>query len=159
MADYKWINNEQTEVLKYSGGCMAENGYGWDEFQRYLDSGGQVDPWKTNEQILEDARSEKLQDLKTEKNSRVDAVVGTSDKRKKDKLLARTIKLLRRETKGIAKAKELAELDQMEALDDFLDYLDSEYDAAEAWLEDGSRILEQIQGYDVTTDPAWTVVS
>ncbi|MBL4901116.1 MAG: hypothetical protein JKY62_00500 [Desulfocapsa sp.] len=156
MNKYKWLNKEETEIRRLSDSAtISENGNGGQEFKDYLAHGGQVDPWRTVEEILEAALAEKRQELRDEKNRRVAAVIGSSDSRKKDKILARTIKLLRRETKNKATPQEVAELDSMEALDDLLDDLDNDLDTAEAWLEDPARTLEQIQGYDVVTEPGW----
>jgi len=51
MSDYKYLNQEQTMVLKYEGNWhITEGGKGWDEFLAYRDAGGEVDPWITKEE-------------------------------------------------------------------------------------------------------------
>ena len=158
MNEYKIENVDGTGtlILKYPGTYITENGHGWQKYLEYLAGGGQVDPWKTSEELMGEALTSKLQELRAEKNSRVDAAVGSSDPRRKDKIVARSVKLLRRETKGTATTQEKAELDALEAIDDFLDALEGQHDAAKDWLEDAARTLEEIQGCDVVTDPGWS---
>lgn len=91
MNEYKWANKENTSVTKYGGDSIVEGGHGWSKLQTYIADGGQVDPWKTEEELLEAALTGKLQELLAEKNSRVDAVVGTSDPRKKVLFLAQEL--------------------------------------------------------------------
>ena len=53
MAEYKWTNAEKTAVLKYDDSWhIVENGRGWPEFQEYLNQGGEVDPYQTKDDAL-----------------------------------------------------------------------------------------------------------
>jgi hypothetical protein len=156
---YKFLNKDGTAVLKYPGTTIVEGGYGWQDYVDYVAAGGQTDPWKTPEELLTMERNDKLAELGVEHDRLVDIAVGTSSPRKKDKTIARTIKLLRRETKETITPAELAELNAMEAMDDHLDLLVDEYDAVEQWLEDPARSIEEIQGYDVAVDPGWSVMA
>lgn len=160
MNQYKYAGPTESDGVfdQLNNVAIAFNGKGWAEFQEYISQDGLVDPWKTDEEILEAALAEKLLELRSEKNNRVDSAVGSSDPRKKDKVISRSVKLLRREMKGITTAEEEAELNALEVLDDYLDALDNDLGIAEAWLEDPARTLEQIQGYDVVTDPGWSIL-
>jgi hypothetical protein len=160
MSEYRWTSDNQTSVLRLSDNAnIVKNGSGWDEFLEYTTDGGQVDPWKTDEQIYQDALFQKLKSLRIEKDNRSDSAVATSDPRKKDKMISRAVKLLRREMQGKASANETAELDNLSVVDDLLDSLDTDFKAAETWLSDPSRSIEQINGYNVVTDPGWSTLS
>lgn len=156
---WKFTNEEGTGAFEYATGISCiKDGHYWDAFQEYA-QGGQVDPWKTTEELLEMALADKLQELRAERDSRVDAAVGTGDSRRKDKIISRSVKLLRRELKGTITAEETTELDAMETLDNFLETVDMECDTAKAWLEDTGRTIEQIEGYNVGIDPSWPVLA
>lgn len=159
MADYK---NTENGVFRYADSAYIPSEPENKDYQEYLEyvaGGGATDPWKTTEELFDLALADKLQELRAERNSQVDAAVGTSDPRRKDRIISRSVKLVRRELKGTATSEEEAELNTMEALDNHLDDLDSEHDAAEQWLNDPARTIEQLQAYNVATDPGWSVLA
>lgn len=116
------------------------------------------------------ALAKKLLELETERNRRSDALVGTSDGRKKDKTISRAVKLLLRkvdlekeeeaETISASDQQKLddarAELSQVKALDDNLDAIYDAFEMSKTWLEDESRTFAEITSYDVTVDPGWS---
>lgn len=131
---------------------------GWEEFQDYVEVGGQVDPWKTEKELLENALTEKLQELHDEKNNRTDVAIGTSDPRKKDTKMAKSISLLLKKVNGLITPEQETELNAISSLFDHLDDLSNEHDVAESWLEDSERTLLEIQNYDVVVDTGWTAL-
>ena len=158
MIEWKYLNSEKTAALEYTTNrSCTKDGYGWNEFQEYLAGGSAVDPWRTPEEILEMSLKDKLNSLETEHNTRVDIATGTTSSRKKSKIIARMVKLTRKESQGRASQKEVDELNLMEGLDDYLDELDSTHDVVELYLEDSGRTLEEIENYNVQVDPNWPV--
>ena len=159
MNKYKWTNKEQTRITKKNPlSFITKDGYGWEDYLVYVAGGGLTDPWRTEEEILELTLRDKLASLTTEHNNRVDIATGTTSSRKKSKIISRMVKLTRKENQGRASQKEIEELDLMESLDDYLDELDSTSDEAERYLEDSMRTLEEIENYNVQTDPSWPVL-
>lgn len=108
-----------------------------------------------NEAELSDAIDNKVQELKTELDARVDASVPKSTSKKVDKILSRLIKLVYKSSQGRASVSEIAEMDLMEALDDYLDALTDAHLAAELWLRSPSRTLTEIVAYDAKNSPMW----
>jgi len=47
MNNYKYLDNERNSVRKYPSTDITKNGYGWSEFQKHLEEGGQVDPFQS----------------------------------------------------------------------------------------------------------------
>ncbi len=54
MAEYRWSSEEHISAIKYPGTSIVDGGYGWSEFQAYVDAGGEVDPYKTEADYLAD---------------------------------------------------------------------------------------------------------
>jgi len=153
---YKYLNQEKTHVRFLEDSSeIYSGGKGWGAFLAYVAGGGEVEPWKTALELLAEAVAGKIADLETEKNKRADGLAGTGKARTKTKMVARMVKLLRKEVKGNASPAEIAELDASQELDDAMDAVYAAAKTAEEWLADNQRTLTDIDNYDVVTDPAW----
>ena len=126
----------------------------WAEYQIWLDDGNTPDP------IIEvdDVLHPKLGELKTEYNSRCDSATGLTNGRTNNKEQSKHNRILRKESKGNASANDIEYLDNKDILDEYLDELDTAHDEAESYLEDPIRTIQEIQDYDVVTDPNWPIV-
>lgn len=63
MADYKYETEDQEWVRKYPETIFNQNSPLQEEFQNYLDGGGEVDPWKTETEILDESKALKKEEL------------------------------------------------------------------------------------------------
>ena len=153
---YKFLNKQGTEVRQESTkGTIAQGGFGWDSYLQWISEGGITDPWKTAEELHEISLADKLVELKSHLDVLSSATIPKSNSKNQAKMVARMVKLLRKESQGRASQKEVEELDQGEVLDNFLDAVTDCYDTAERWLEDNVRTLAEIENYNVTVDPQW----
>lgn len=157
MSDYKWNNADNTAIIKYPKIHINEGAKGWGVFQTYLAAGGQVDPWKTDIELLEEARTDKLLDLSTERDGRVDSVMGTNDIKKKLKAISRGVKLLKKKYENRATTLEIQELDDQESVDDYVENVNEAHETSIAWLKNEARTLIELNGYDVISYPTWPV--
>lgn len=62
---YKYANVEQTAVCVPSKGIygITPGVYLWDEYQEWLADGGVTEPWKSGEELLEEARAAKIAEI------------------------------------------------------------------------------------------------
>lgn len=69
MNEWKYTNEDNTGVMKIStgGSCLEGTNTMWQEFQNYLANGGQVDPWKTEQELKEEAHSSTLAGIEAKK--------------------------------------------------------------------------------------------
>jgi len=152
---YKFTNKEGTAVLRQPNLYIVESGYGWKQYLRYTEDGGLTDPYKSEEEIYEISLEEKIVELKAELDTKANSSKPNSNSKSDAKVVARLIKLVRKESQGRASTKEIEEIDLMEALDNYLDAITDTYDVAEIWLEAPERTIEEIESYDVVTGPGW----
>ena len=159
MNKYKWLNEDETFVHCYDLNITFNEGSSpWRDFQKYLEEGGSVDPWKTEEELYEMSLRDKLTELKNYLDSLSVSIIPPSRSKNQAKMIARMVKLLRKEVQGRASQNEVEELNRGELLDDYLDGITDCYDDAERWLEDSARSLAEIENYDVTVDPQWPIL-
>jgi len=107
------------------------------------------------ERSKESSLNLKLLELASERDKRIDSTVGTGDARKKNRLMARQLKLLYKKIKNNKSPEEDVELDSMEILSDLLDMIDNTHDETQLYLESNKRTLEEITMYDVVNTPDW----
>lgn len=146
MTDYKWLNREHTQVLRYPNACIVEGGTGWDGFQVYLADGGIVDPWKTRDELEQDA----LNKLWAHHDSLIDAETINKMKSKNPN----------RHNGKLHAAIHRKAIGQNSPSDDNLiaanDILDSWFDAmeriaedeGETWIEEPTRTDQELINFD-----------
>lgn len=148
------LMDDSGKVVKKDSTFYSEGGSGWQEYLDWCAAGNSPEPWKTDVELLNDAVEAKRAEVKAERNRRVDLAAGTTDHRRKTKMISRMVKILRKESKGNATAEEKAELDAAESMDDLVESIYSASDAADQYLL-GGRTIAEVEVYDAVNDPGW----
>lgn len=149
MNKYKWSNKEQTHVLQYPSTYIFENGKGWSDFQKYLAGGGQVDPWKTMQEIVEDTKRNlwMYHDILIDQNT-----IGLLKSKNANRDNAWLNRALRKEAKGeLLNQKDLKILDVNDILCAWFDDLEIIAEEQENWIEDPARTDQELINYDPET--------
>lgn len=158
MTVYKFQTDRREDGVIKDGITIIPNHTGnrhWQEFLEWEAAGNTALPYKSEEELREDALRSKLYDLKEELDFRVSSLIPSSKSRNQAKMVSRAAKLLRKELKGTLTASEKDELDLMDTLEDLVETACQAFDDAEAWLEAPERTQEEIEAYDIVNTPLW----
>ena len=152
MNKYKYANREKTLVLRYEDNTAfsRESEMSWPIFQEYLNNGGQVDPFKTRDQLEQEA----LQLLHSHHEQLLIKAGGgvVSESIRKTKLS----KSLRKEQKGNADSGDVKVLDDNDLIDAWNDNMEIAMESnthGEQWIEDPVRTEPELMGYDPSNVP------
>jgi len=154
---YKWNEYGDSVVETLIDGGTAEYPNSSPKYSEIISSGDPILPWKSEEDLKEYKLFGKLRELGVEYTKRVEDATGNPTASDTTKNLSKQMKLIRKEAKGNASQGDIDYLDEKDILDDSLDYLDTTNDEAEQYLEDPTRTLQEIEDYDVVSDPNWEV--
>lgn len=158
MADYKYANENGTMIVKQDGNLHIPNdprNADWQKFQEWVANGGIPDPWKTEEERQTHFLQEKLVELEGELDKRFQTAINSTSLFNMVRAMQRYMVLLRMETKGTIPQNRIPYLDNIDSIVIEIEILENRYDAAKAWLEDPTRTVEEIKGFDVLVNPNW----
>lgn len=154
MADYKYVNPNQTGVIKIArpeivifSGCRE-----WDDFLTYIDGGGEVEPWRTVNELRAPAQAElwayhdSLIDQKTIK------VLRSKNVNRHNALLNRA---LRKEAQGQTDARMVELLEANDILAGWFDEMETAAEVQENWIEAPERTAQELIAYDPATAGTW----
>ena len=151
MNDYKFSNEEGTQVLRDGVTIVSQGGKGWEEYLVWADGEGNVtDPYKDSDEYEQDAlaRLWAYYDLLIVEND--GSLVISNQKTTK------LNKALRKENKGTANPKDIKLLDDNDTLDDWYDDMErAAEDQGETWIEDPARTDQELIDFDPATDIVW----
>jgi len=100
-------------------------------------------------------RKQRISEVTSHRDFLISSVFGNRRQVSLNKLMARQIKLLRKETKGKTSGKKKKEIDHMETLSDYSDNVDSVSDAEERYLKLEDRTSKELQEYSAESSPDW----
>lgn len=135
-----------------TGACIPNDpkNTDWVMYQQWLVQGNTVAPSRTRDE----QQTHVAELIEEEANSRVDAAT-SENPREKRKTLARAIKLSRREAKGVASAEEIAELDNQEAISEYIDEVASLADSRVSWIKSEVPTGAELETFDPKVGVSW----
>lgn len=148
MADYKYINASQTGVIKYSepNVSLSMGSLGWEAFLEYKNQGGEVDSWRTKDELQQDALSSlwAYHDQLIAENT-IQKFKSKSHDRHNGKLHA----AIHRKAMGQNSSQDDALINANDTLDHWFDALERvAEDQGETWIEDPLRTDQELIDFD-----------
>ena len=146
MNKWKYTNEENTSVKRYSPTAYTSTDN--DEFQQYINEGGQVDPFRTHDEWVTDT----LRRLQAEHDRIITSEKLENNQSKKDKKL---IGALNRKQDGNETSKDIQMLGDNDILDIWFDDMETAKETGETWIEDPARTEQELIDYDPSTAVVW----
>ena len=150
MENYKLHGNG---VLRTTDNAIIPNdakNCDWKIYQQWLTAGNTPDP----EYTIDELQTKVVNDIGETANAKVDVVTSTNPRAKR-KAMMKSIKWLRKETKGIASQTELNQLDAQEAISDYIEELEATTASNIAWAQDPARTEAELIAFNPETNITW----
>lgn len=151
MAKYKYAGSNITDgVLEVEANKSIPNdvkNIDWIEYQQWVIDGGITDPWKTEQELIDIARSNAAITLDNYHSDLYSAVF-LGDQKQEIKADKKYNKALRKEFKGNANQGDVDYLDFFDDVADYYEDSDQERDKELQWINHQNRTEQELLDYD-----------
>lgn len=144
-------------IIKISSGTFIPDDDANSDYQGYLkwlSDGNAAEASMTFDELKEHI----IESINSLGDKKIDAAAGTGQ-RAKINIIVTVIKQLRKEFKGNASQSDIDNLDQKEALSNYVDTVRSEIELSTNWINDPSRLFSELEAFDPQTDVNWPVIN